>query len=127
MPDCSHNPLPCRVGQLSTLQYFPDYLTVAEESAYLHNVMASKAGWKQACPSHASRRPCHALVATVCLKGSAAASQVSGRSLQSYGGQVSDKSGSLLQAPLPRCAAIHYWQAAFTKAATSCGESLHGD
>ncbi|KAK9799727.1 hypothetical protein WJX73_005012 [Symbiochloris irregularis] len=62
-----------RVGCLSSLHCLPDYVSVSEEDACIANIAATKAGWKQ----------------------------VSGRKLLNYGGQISEKTGALLQVPLP--------------------------
>lgn len=62
-----------RCGKLPDLFYVPEFISTQQEAAILAQVQAIKAGWKE----------------------------VSGRRLQSYGGQVS-KAGTLLQVKVPR-------------------------
>ena len=40
-----------RVGNLKSLSYFPEYLSVTEESSIFEEICASKAGWKQVGPA----------------------------------------------------------------------------
>lgn len=63
-----------KLGPLPNVHYIPDYLTTREEQSLIDHISGSKARW----------------------------TQVSGRRLLNYGGQVHEKKGVLLQAPMPR-------------------------
>ena len=87
-----------RVGHVPHIYYVPEYLGAEEEERLVATVKASKQRWTQV------RRTQNALCFGVlqlqltCQRRL----QVSGRRLQSYGGQVHEKTGVLLAAAVPR-------------------------
>lgn len=84
---------------LPSLYYLSTYLSAAEEAVLLSEILSSKAGWKQVL---GVARAAYTLPSTALSHISLACWQISGRRLQSYGGQLAESSAILVQSRLPR-------------------------
>ena len=86
------------VGHVPDMYYIPDYLSAAEEDTLVATIKASKQRWTQV---RCTQKDLSVVVVQLQLTRQRRL-QVSGRRLQSYGGQVHENTGTLLATALPR-------------------------